>query len=349
MHTLTQKLRETGRFFCSRAVAASFLFTALAVMMLSMTSLINTICINDEGKTMMLRTTERDPMVLLQENGIITLSTDVVNFTGIEGGYGEISITRSFPVTVTADNKTITRYVTGGTVADILAELDISYDNNDILTPEPERTLDENDSIVLQRVDYVSRSEEHVIPFETQVRPSPMLRNGRTITLQSGVEGSKTLTYTQRTVDGVVEEEQLDGEAVTKTPVTAKLIVGDSSAMVSPLDFGVETDANGAPVHYTKLLTNQVATGYNMRRSNVRGASGMKLSAGYVAVRADEIPYGTRMYITAADGSWTYGYAIAADTGIGLMNGVIDIDLYYDTYTESCLNGRQAVNIYILD
>ena len=349
MHTLTQKLRETGHFLSSRAVAASFLFTALAVMIISMTSLINTICINDEGKTMMLRTTERDPMALLEETGIVTLSTDVVNFTGIEGGYGEISITRSFPITVTADNKTRTRYVTGGTVADILANLDISYDNNDILTPDPEKTLEENEAIVLQRVDYVTRSEELTIPFETEVRPSPMLRNGRTITLQSGSEGSKTLTYTQRTVDGVVEEEELSGEAVTKSPVTAKLLVGNKDALVSPLDFDVATDANGNPLSYTRLLTNQIATGYNMRRANVRGASGMRMSAGYVAVRADEIPYGTRMYITAADGSWTYGYAIAADTGIGLMDGVIDVDLYYDTYTESCLNGRQIVNIYILD
>ena len=349
MHSLTQRLRETGRFLSSRAVAAGFLFTAMAVMMLSMTSLINTICINDEGKTMMLRTTERDPMVLLADSGIVTLSTDVVKFTGIEGGYGEINITRSFPVTVTVDNKTRTRYVTGGTVADILAELDISYDNNDILTPDPEKTMEANESIVLQRVDYVIRSEELSIPFETEVRPSPMLRQGRTITLQSGSEGSKVLTYTQRTVDGVVEEEELSGEAVTKSPVTAKLIVGDPDASVSPLDFGVATDENGIPLHYSKLLTDQVATGYNMRRARVKGASGMRLSAGYVAVRADEIPYGTRMYITSSDGSWVYGYAIAADTGIGLMEGVIDIDLYYDTYTESCLNGRRSVNIYILD
>ena len=348
MHSLTQRLRETGRFLSSRAVAAGFLFTAMAVMMLSMTSLINTICINDEGKTMMLRTTERDPMVLLADSGIVTLSTDVVKFTGIEGGYGEINITRSFPVTVTVDNKTRTRYVTGGTVADILAELDISYDNNDILTPDPEKTMEANESIVLQRVDYVTRSEELSIPFETEVRPSPMLRQGRTITLQSGSDGSKTLSYMQRTVDGVVQEEELVGEAVTKAPVTEKLLVG-ADVPVSPLDFGVATDENGIPLHYTRLLTDQVATGYNMRRSNVRGASGMKLSAGYVAVRADEIPYGTRMYITSADGSFVYGYAIAADTGVGLMQGAIDVDLYYDTYTESCLNGRRTVNIYILD
>ncbi len=348
MHILIHKLLKVWDFASSRAVAASVLFLTLAVMIISTASLINTICINDEGTTLMLRTTEQDPQVLLEENGIYTLSTDLVHFSGIEGGYGEINITRSFPVTVSADQRNYTRFVTGGTVQDVLTELGVDYDGNDILTPDPEKTLEENDHISLQRVDYVTRSEEVAIPHETETKPSPLLRNGRTITLQSGSDGTKVLSYMQRTVDGVVEEEELVGEAVTKSPVKTKVLVG-ADVMVSPLDFGVETDANGAPVNYSRVLTDQVSTGYNIRRSNVRGASGMKLSAGYVAVRADEIPYGTRMYITASDGSWTYGYAIAADTGLALVDGLIDVDLYYDTYRESCLNGRQNVNIYILD
>lgn len=348
MHNLYHKLLTAWRFLTSRAFAASFLFTAMAVMMISMASLINTICINDEGKTLILRTTEQDPYTLLEENGIVTLSTDVVRFTGIEGGYGEINITRSFPVTVTADNHTQTLYVTHGTVQDVLSQLDIEYDSNDLLTPDPEKTLEENEEIVLQRVDYVTRSEEIVIPYEVETKPSPLLQNGRTITLQSGSDGTKVLSYMQRTVDGQVEEEELVGEAVTKAPVTQKLLVG-ANVPVSPLDFDVETDANGVPLSYSRVLTDQVATGYNMRRSNVRGASGQKLSAGYVAVRADEIPYGTRLYIASADGSFVYGYAIAADTGTGLVQGTVDVDLYYDTYIESCLNGRQLVNIYILD
>ncbi len=348
MHTMIHKLLKGLDFLSSRAVAASFLFFVLACMMISTATLINTICINDEGRTLMLRTTEQDPKVLLEENGIYTLSTDIVHFSGIEGGYGEINITRSFPVTVTADQRNYTRFVTGGTVQDVLTELGVDYDGNDILTPSPEKTLEENEHITLQRVDYVTRSEEVVIPHETETKPSPLLRNGRTITLQSGSDGIKTLSYSQRTVDGVVEEEELVGEAVTKAPTKTKLLVG-ADVPVSPLDFGVETDANGIPVNYSRVLTDQSATGYNIRRSNVRGASGMKLSAGYVAVRADEIPYGTRMYITAADSSWSYGYAIAADTGLGLVQGLVDVDLYYDTYRESCLNGRQLVNIYILD
>lgn len=220
MHNLYHKLQTVSLALRSRAAAASFLFTAMAAIMISMASLINTICINDKGQTLTLRTIRRDPYALLEENGIVTLSTDIVDFTGIEGGYGEINITRSFPVTITADNRTRTLYVTDGTVQDILTQLDIQYDSNDILIPEPEKYLEENESIILQRVEYVTRSEELTISHETEVKPSPLLRSGRTVTLQNGSDGTKLLTYTQRTVDGVVEEEALVGEAVTKSPVT---------------------------------------------------------------------------------------------------------------------------------
>lgn len=95
------------------------------------------------------------------------------------------------------------------------------------------------------------------------------------------------------------------------------------------------------------VLTNQVSTGYNLG-SKAMGASGQGLSAGYVAVHPGEIPYGTKLYITSADNSFVYGFAIAADTGLGLLGNQIDVDLYYDTYLESCLHGKRNVNIYIL-
>ena len=37
------------------------------------------------------------------------------------------------------------------------------------------------------------------------------------------------------------------------------------------------------------------------------------------------------------------------DTGIGPMQNIIDIDLYYESYLESALNGRRIVDIYVLE
>lgn len=156
------------------------------------------------------------------------------------------------------------------------------------------------------------------------------------------------MTYEQRMVGREIRKKKVIDEQIHQQPVTEITLTGVEGKAVSPLDFGIELDENGVPTEYSKLLTNQVAAGYNVE-GGARGASGQGLSAGYVAVHPGEIPYGTKMYITSADNSFVYGFAVAADTGVGLMNDVIDVDLYYDTFLESCLNGKRNVNIYILD
>ena len=44
-----------------------------------------------------------------------------------------------------------------------------------------------------------------------------------------------------------------------------------------------------------------------------------------------------------------YGYAIASDTGYAMMDGRSFIDLFYETYRESQLNGAKTVNVYVLE
>lgn len=190
--------------------------------------------------------------------------------------------------------------------------------------------------------------EDQVIEHEVINRQTSLLAPGKTKLVQSGSDGKKTVTYEQKMVGREIRRKKVIDEQIHQQPVTEITLTGVEGKAVSPLDFGIELDENGVPTEYSKLLTNQVAAGYNIE-GGARGASGQGLSAGYVAVHPGEIPYGTRMYITSADNSFVYGFAVAADTGVGLMNDVIDVDLYYDTFLESCLNGRRNVNIYILD
>lgn len=190
--------------------------------------------------------------------------------------------------------------------------------------------------------------EDQVIEHEVINRETSLLAPGKTKLVQSGSDGKKTVTYEQRMVGREIRKKKVIDEQIHQQPVTEITLTGVEGKAVSPLDFGIELDENGVPTEYSKLLTNQVAAGYNVE-GGARGASGQGLSAGYVAVHPGEIPYGTKMYITSADNSFVYGFAVAADTGVGLMNDVIDVDLYYDTFLESCLNGKRNVNIYILD
>ena len=101
------------------------------------------------------------------------------------------------------------------------------------------------------------------------------------------------------------------------------------------------------PTTYTSKIEGAITTAYSS--SGGRGASGLGLYCGTVAVNPNVIPYGTRMFITAADGSYVYGFAIATDTGIALMDGRIDIDLYFSTNAECLQFGKRAMDVYILD
>ena len=96
-------------------------------------------------------------------------------------------------------------------------------------------------------------------------------------------------TYVQRTVDGMKEDVQLLGERVEQQPVPETILIG-SPAPVSPFDFDLEVDENGKPLHYSRLLRDQVATGYSAR-SGAKTASGRYAITGHVAVDPRVIPY----------------------------------------------------------
>lgn len=345
-----QKLRKEILSFVKQIRSRGFALGVFAIMFATIVVAITTqtkaVFIRDEEQTMVKYTLGNNIDNILEDNGITTLANDIVEFSGFIGNYGEVSISRAFPVYITHDGRTQKIMTTDITVDELFKKLDISYDSNDIINIPANNSLAEDDRVVLQRVEYNTETVEEEIPFEVESRTTSLLRNGATRTIRSGKTGVKALTYVQKTVDGVVHQTELVKETVVVEPVDKEIIVG-GPAPVSQLDFGYGMDGNGRPVNYKRVITNAVATGYNAG-PRAYGASGMDLSAGYVAVNPKVIPYGTKMYITSADGKFVYGYAIAADTGIGLMQGVIDVDLYYDTYLESCLNGRRSVNIYIL-
>ena len=75
----------------------------------------------------------------------------------------------------------------------------------------------------------------------------------------------------------------------------------------------------------------------------------MRLGVGTVAVNPKQIPYGTKLWIASPDGSFVYGYAIAADTGGFAIRGTALVDVYMGSYTEACQFGRREMNVYVLE
>ena len=75
-------------------------------------------------------------------------------------------------------------------------------------------------------------------------------------------------------------------------------------------------------------------------------ATGTVVHWGTVAVDPRYIPYGTRMFIMASDGSYVYGIATAEDCG-GDIKGD-RMDLYMPTYEQCREFGRRRCTLYFL-
>ena len=343
-----KRVQALATFLHSRTFTVGMLSIVCAFVVVSITSMTNAVYVTrPEGRTLDFLMSSQ-PERIMDSVGLSSVSPSEVTVDGASSKFIEMDVSSPRTVTVKADGKTDTYEVeTGKTVGDLLYENGISYDGNDLLTPSAEKPLEDEDEIVLRRVDYEQHNVDEAIPYETVYKNTSLLKIGQNKRIQTGENGLLQKTYMRRTVDGVEEEEQLLGEQVLKQPVMETILVGSVSP-ISDLDFDLELDKDGKPLHYAKLLKHQAATGYSAR-NGAKTASGRYAMTGHVAVNPREIPYGSKLYIVSPDNKFVYGCAIAADTGTGLMADVVDVDLFYDTYEESVLNGRRVVDIYVLD
>lgn len=351
--------RGARRLIRSRTLAVSVLAVAIAAAILTIMELTQTIYIVDGDRGTVAVTAETDYRKILMAQNISVTSNDILVASEEDEKFSTLRVLRSFPVQVTVDGATTTYQTTGQTVAEFLAEHEILLGLRDQISLPAEHTLNEGDSISIVRVMTRSRVETEVIPYEVIPKNTSVIAAGRTRLLEAGYNGERQYVYQDIIEDGEVAESILLETTVTKEPKSATMLVGNGSA-ISGLDYSGEfpLDANGIPVNYTTVLRGQHATGYYAKAGAwgaalYSGARGMPdigpCVAGTIAVNPNEIPYGTRMYIRSADGSFIYGYAIANDTGTGMMQGVVDVDLFYESFLESQLNGRRIVDIYILD
>ena len=270
---------------------------------------------------------------------------DNIYYTAFSGSLASLNIDRVFSVTIQADGQECPVKMVYGTVADALERAGITLDAEDYTEPALDQPVSMGDQIIVHRVDYYDRVETQAIPYKTSyVYTSLYFRNkSRATTLQHGSEGQQTITTRDRYVDGELENSTVVDVTTTVEPTNHVIKTYGAGAPVSPLT-GPDGTTN-APSSYKKVLTGK-ATGYYSKSG--KGSSGLGLGYGTVAVDPSVIPYGTLLYITSTDGSFVYGYALATDTGIALQNGQILVDLFYETYAESVINGAIQVNVYVV-
>lgn len=337
------------RFLGSRSFCYPLFLAAVTAALTYTVMNTSAVFLSDGLKHKLMYTTNPLVTETLTYSGFDPLSRyDRVVMNGVEG-YQNVTVHRSFPIYLTVDGST-RRIMTNNTTSldNLLIDNRVILGEHDIINASLNQLMRRADHIVIQRVETHLVQESNPIPFTVREKPTSLLRLGRTRVLQEGSDGVEILTYSETTIDGVVQERQLLSTDIAKRPVEKVILVGNGSA-ISNFDFSDKypLDENGIPLKYEAVFHNQIATGYWAR--DPVGASRMRCEAGTAAVRSTQFPYGTKLYVRTADGKFIYGYTVTNDTGTGLMQNIIDIDLYYESYLESALNGRRIVDIYVLE
>lgn len=137
----------------------------------------------------------------------------------------DLGIDTGKDVTVTAAGQT-TAIHSPGRVSDALAAAGLTFDGDDLVTPDPGTWLTAGLAITLVRVDVTTVERDVAIPFETTSADDPNLIQGVTKVDTPGVAGSRHQTVRQTAHDGQVVAEEITADQVTQAPVTEVRRVG---------------------------------------------------------------------------------------------------------------------------
>ena len=269
-------------------------------------------------------TTDLDPDTLLKKNM-------------------KINILRSFKIQLVVGGVKRTVDYAAGTVGDLLKRVNVDVGKYDVVKPGLSETLKRGSKVVVKRVSYETREEEKVIKYGTQTKETGILAQGVKRVARQGRDGTKTVTYEDKIVNGKVVSSKKVGEVVNVKTVDKVVVIGTRGA-TNVVTSNIQ--GSGAPTSYLKTFHGP-ATAYTAK-AGAKTASGAVARRGLVAVNPKQIPYGSKLYIVADDGT-VYGYCTAADTGGFVTNGSGTlVDLYMDSYGECTQWGKRNVTIYVI-
>ena len=345
MTKFTEHLRRRWLAIPARVWACLLTLCCLSLTLCALVVSINVVYVSDsDGNRRILVTAVEDPHQLMEMSGIHAQEEDDVYYTAYNGNLASLNIQKAFAVYIQVDGALQSVNMCAGTVEQALQDAGITLGEHDYTEPSLHTPVSEEMQITVHRVEYLDTYTEQAVPFETEYRYTSLYHRKRrtSVTLQQGKEGTDLITTRSRVVDGQVESSKVVSVERTAEPQTQIIKAYQAGASVSNMQ-GLEI-VNGVPASYTRVLTGR-ATAYS---GSGRGASGLGLYEGTVAVDPNVIPYGTKLYITSTDGSFVYGYAIATDTGTALMEGHALVDLYFESYSDALTAAVHQVNVYVV-
>jgi 3D (Asp-Asp-Asp) domain-containing protein len=221
----------------------------------------------------------------------------------------------------------------------------------DVVSHGMEETVTDGMQLRIDREVTTRETYSAVLAHEVLRCNDPTLPEGEERILTAGVDGELRCEADVTYRNGVEIRRSVHSQTVTRPPVTEIIGVGTGEAETEPeapvISDGFITLPTGEILPYTHTATVR-ATAYTHTDEGCDfiTATGTTVHWGTVAVDPRYIPYGTRMFIAASNGSYIYGIAVAEDCG-GDIKGD-RMDLYMPTYEQCMEFGRRVCTIYFL-
>jgi uncharacterized protein YabE (DUF348 family) len=278
----------------------------------------------------------------LREGGFTLYLADTVHpdlGTPVQDGQ-VVTIDRAVPVTVVADGRHLHTRTHCKTVADTLAEVQVSLEGLDYTNPAPNAPLTPDMTIRVVRVSEMFRIEQEPIPFEIQFLPDPEMEIDTQGLKQAGENGVLQKRIRVRYEDGQEVSSQLEDSGVVREP-KHKILAYGTNIVIRTLD-----TPNG-PIEYWRKIR-MLATSYSASTSGTpktasyygRTRLGWQMGFGIVAVDPTVIQLGSQVYVPG------YGIGNAGDTGSAIQKR--RIDLGYDDGDPKVWSWYRWTDVYLL-
>lgn len=288
---------------------------------------------------------------VLEEHGVDIGDADKLNVSVQQTvkDNEDIVIKRGKRIKVKVGEHERTVAVTKADVTEALVEAGYIPGEYDSICADGDK-VSEGDTIELVSVSLTEESMDEKIERGVEYKDDPTLPVGQEKVVDEGQDGIRKIVFKVTYRGGEEETREILSEEIT-SEARNKVIARGCATMTPVIPKKTVSEENGGSINgykYKKKIT-MTATAYSTSPSENGGGSvsamGNPLRYGIVAVDPSVVPLGSKVYVAAADGSWTYGVASAEDTG-GAIKGN-KIDLCYDSGSDGF--GRRSCVVYVLE
>ena len=329
------------------------------ILILSVTALVSqtvfatTYVINDVERTVTCTSFATDLTEVLGQAGVSLDTYDTFTTEAVEGTE-TIIVNRASRITVCYHGQTTVVSSQGETVGELLQRLGLEITGEDVVSHDREEMVFDGMALAVNRIVTQQETFSATVPHETRYYDDASLPAGKEEVLIRGQEGELLRTAEITYINGKETRRSILSEKMVQMPVAEIVAVGTAQvqeqtpdAAMPVIEDGYITLPTGEVLTYTHTDTVR-ATAYTHtdKGCDMITSTGTTVHWGTVAVDPRYIPYGTRMFIMASDGSYVYGIATAEDCG-GDIKGD-RMDLYMPTYEQCREFGRRRCTLYFL-